>query len=208
MKTFLVANPKGGCGKTTIAINLAGYFARRGQRVVLSDLDRQRSALGWLARRPAHLPTIHPWDGRDAKGFGSELDPEIVILDAPAGMRGERLKIAVKHVDRVLIPVQPSPLDMEAADDFLAFLMELKRVRKGKCHIALVGSRINSRALSAGQLEIFFRRLELPVVGQIRDTQVYVHAAAEGSTLFDLPRYRVARDLKQWRNILKWVDEV
>lgn len=206
MKTFLVANPKGGCGKTTLAINLAGYFARQGRRVVLSDLDRQRSALGWLARRPAHLPTIHPWDGKDA--FGFDLDPEVVILDAPAGMRGDRLKTAVKHVDRVLIPVQPSPLDMEAADDFLELLTELKRVRKGKCHLALIGSRVNTRALSAGQLEAFFRRLELPVVGQIRDAQVYVHMATEGTTLFDLPRYRVARDLRQWRTVLEWADRV
>lgn len=205
MKTLLVANPKGGCGKTTIAVNLAGYYARRGRRVLLSDLDRQRSALSWLGRRPARLPTIHPWDG--CRGAGFDFEPEVMIVDAPAAMRGARLKAAVKDADRVLIPLQPSPLDMAAAEGFLALLGELKRVRRHKTHLALIASRINPRTLSAAQLEEFLQQMELPVVGRIRDAQIYVHLAAEGITLFDLPRHRVARDLEQWRELLSWLQD-
>lgn len=205
MKTVLVANPKGGCGKTTLAINLAGYFAHRGQYVVLSDLDRQQSALNWLGRRPAQLPLIHPWNARKHEDPDFELEPDVVIVDAPAGMHGQRLKTAVKHVDQVLIPVQPSPLDINTTDDFVNLLSELKRVRKGKCPLALVGSRVHRRTLSAGQLQAFFEKLDLPVLSLIRDAQIYVQMAKEGTTLFDLPRYRVSRDLQQWRGIIAWL---
>jgi len=207
MKTILIANPKGGCGKTTLAINLAGYFARQGQRVILSDLDRQRSASHWLARRPARLPTIHPWDGRNEQELDFGFKPEVVILDAPAGMHGDRLKIAVKHVDQALIPVQPSPFDTESTGDFITLLGELKKVRKGKCPLALIGSRVHSRTLALEQLQDFFRTLDLPVAGLIRDAQIYVQMALDGTTLFDLPRWRVAKDLEQWRGILQWLEQ-
>ena len=205
MKTVLIANPKGGCGKTTLAINLAGYFARQGLRVILSDLDRQCSALRWLARRPARLPTIHAWDGHGEHGLNFDFEPEVVILDAPAGLHGERLKIAIKHVDQVLIPVQPSPFDMDTTGEFLGLLTDLKKVRKGKCPLALVGSRVNTRTLSATQLQTFFSNVDLPVLGLIRDAQIYVQMAVEGTTLFDLPHHRVARDLEQWQGILEWL---
>lgn len=206
MMTILIANPKGGCGKTTLAINLAGYFARRGRCVVLSDLDRQQSARAWLSRRSAELPVIHAWDARKEGSPDFDFEPEVVILDTPAGMRGQRLKTAVKHVDRVLIPVQPSPLDMHTTDDFVELLLELKRVRKGKCPLALVGSRVHGRTLSAGQLQAFFDRLDLPVLSLLRDAQIYVQMALEGTTLFDLPHYRTARDLVQWRGITEWLE--
>lgn len=207
MNTVLIANPKGGCGKTTLAVNLAGYFARQGLRVILSDLDRQGSALRWLTRRPPRLPTIHPWNGRSDLPFDFGFTPDVVILDAPAGMHGDRLKIAVKHVDQVLIPVQPSPFDMDTAGEFIDLLTDLKKVRRGRCPLALVGSRVNSRTLSASHLESFFGTLDLPVLGQIRDAQIYVQMASEGTTLFDLPQHRVARDLEQWAGILRWLSQ-
>jgi chromosome partitioning protein len=207
MKTVLIANPKGGCGKTTLATNLAGYFARQGQRVILSDLDWQHSALHWLARRPKHLPTIHPWDGSSERGFDFDFEPEVIILDTSAGMRGERLKIAVKQVDQVLIPVQPSAFDIDTTGKFLTLLADLKKVRKGKCPLALIANRVNDRTLAAAQLKSFLNTLELPVLSLIRDTQIYVQMAAEGTTLFDLPRYRVVRELEQWRGILQWLGQ-
>ncbi|MDX1656635.1 MAG: ParA family protein, partial [Candidatus Competibacteraceae bacterium] len=185
-----------------LAVNLAGYFARRGRRVLLSDLDPQRSALDWLARRPAQLPLIHPWDGSGSL----PLEPQVVIIDSPAALEQGRLKSAVKHVDRVVVPVQPSPLDIEASGRFLETLLELKKVRKGKVPVALVGNRVDPRTVSARELEGFLGRLELPLLGLLRESQLYVHTAREGSTLFDLPRYRVIRDLNQWRGILAWLD--
>lgn len=205
MRTILIANPKGGCGKTTIAINLAGYYARRGRRVVLVDLDRQGSALGWLHRRPPELPAIHPWDARARPELDFPFIPEVVVLDAPAGLRGARLKTAVGHVDRALIPVQPSPFDMDATGDFLDMLAELKRVRKGRCPLALVGNRVDDRTVAAGQLRHWLGDLDLPVLALLRNAQVYVQTARDGLSLFDLPRHRVARDLEQWRGILDWL---
>ncbi len=202
-----MANPKGGCGKTTIATNLAGYFARQGQRVILSDLDQQRSALNWLARRAEHLPPIQGWDGYAEKGFNGKPNPNVVIMDAPAAMRGEGLKVAVKQVDKVVIPVQPSPFDTTVSADFLSLLAELKQVRKGKRPIALIGNRVNSRTLAMGQLQQFFDELELPVLGLLRDAQIYVHMALDGTTLFDLPHYRTAHDVEQWQDLIAWVQQ-
>jgi chromosome partitioning protein len=152
--------------------------------------------------------TITPYSFLDAHKHEDpdfELEPDVIIVDAPAGMHGQRLKTAVKHVDQVLIPVQPSPLDMNTTDDFINLLSELKRVRKGKCPLALVGSRVHRRTLSTGQLQTFFDKLDLPVLSLIRDAQIYVQMAKEGTTLFDLPRYRVSRDLQQWRGIIAWL---
>lgn len=158
MKTILVANPKGGCGKTTLAINLAGYFAVQGQRVILADLDRQGSATSWLARRPQQAPPIQGWEGRDAGSFDFDVTPDVVILDAPAGLHGERLKTAVKHVEQVLIPVQPSPFDTDATGEFIALLAEIKQIRKHKCAPAVIGNRIHRRTLALNRLQIFWTR--------------------------------------------------
>ncbi len=207
MRTVFVANPKGGCGKTTIATNIAGHYARHGKRVLLSDMDRQQSSLRWLERRPPSLPRIHWWDGRGQKPFSYRFVPDWVVLDGPAGMRGERLKSAVRHVDHVLIPVMASVLDMEASEDFLRLLSELKRVRKERCRLALVGNRVNRRVLSARDLDAFFAQFDLPVLTLLRDTQNYVRAAADGMSLFDLPVYRARRDRGEWEPIFDWLED-
>lgn len=205
MKTILVANPKGGCGKTTLATNLAGYFAGQGRRVALADLDRQGSAAGWLARRPRRAPPIQGWEGRDAGALDFDEPPEVVILDAPAGLHGERLKTAVKHVGEVLIPVQPSPFDMDATGDFIALLAEIKRIRKHKCAPAVIGNRIHRRTLALNRLQTFLDSLQLPLLGLIRDAQLYVQLAADGLTVFDPPAQRMAPYLDDWQGVIRWL---
>jgi chromosome partitioning protein len=205
MKTVLVANPKGGCGKTTISTNLAGYFAREGARVILSDLDRQESSLRWLERRPGKLPRIHGWKGRGRHGFHFQFVPDWIVMDSAAGARGERLKVAVAHVQRIIVPVMPSPLDTEASEDFLELLAELKRVRKEKVKVALVGNRVDRRTLSADHLDQFFHSTELPVLTCLRETQAYIRTALTGVTLFDLPPYQSRRDRGEWQPILDWL---
>jgi len=206
MKTVLVANPKGGCGKTTISTNLAGYFARQGARVILSDLDRQGSSLRWLERRPDKLPRIHGWKGRGRHGFHFQFVPDWLVMDSAAGARGERLKTAVAHVQRIIVPVMPSPLDTEASEDFLDLLSELKRVRKEKVKVALVGNRVDRRTLSAEHLDQFFHATELPVLTCLRETQAYIRTALTGVTLFDLPPYKSKRDRGEWQPILDWLE--
>ena len=206
MKTVLIANPKGGCGKTTLSTNLAGHLARQGNRVILSDLDRQGSSLRWLERRPEKLPRIHGWKGRGRRGFHFQFVPDWIVMDSAAGAHGERLRMAVRHVERILVPVLPSPLDTEASEDFLELLSDLKRVRKEKVKVALVGNRVDRRTLSADLLDEFFKGIDLPVLTCLRETQAYIRTALTGITLFDLPPYRSRRDRVEWQPIIDWLE--
>ncbi len=206
MKTFLVANPKGGSGKSTLSTNLAGYFASQGHDVMLGDIDRQQSAREWLGIRPFELPTIETWEighdniARPPKGTSH------VVLDTPAGLHGKTLEKVLKLSTRVIVPVQPSMFDMLATRHFLAELLSEKAVRKGKADVAVIGMRVDARTRAAAELERFFATFDLPVLAYLRDTQVYVQAASAGMTLFDLPRSRAERDIEQWQAIIDWAE--
>lgn len=203
MRTILIANPKGGSGKTTLATNLAGYFATRGRRVVLSDMDRQQSALSWLSRRPHKLPLIQGSDGRKDK----ENDPgaEWTVIDSPAGLHGDKLGEAVKRADCILVPMQPSAFDIGATADFLETLREEKAVRKERVAVGLIGMRVDSRTRAATSLNRFLGDTGLPVPTSLRDAQVYALAAEQGASLFDIRPSLVARDLQQWAPLLHWL---
>jgi chromosome partitioning protein len=202
MKHILIANPKGGSGKTTLATNLAGYFATRGRRVVLSDLDRQHSSLQWLQRRPYKLPLIHAHDPRHKT---PAFEPEWLIADSPAGLRDEKLSEAVKNADCVLVPIQPSAFDIGATRDFLEVLAEEKAVRKHKTFVAMVGMRVDSRTRSAAALAEFLKQTGFPVLTFLRDAQIYALAAEQGASLFDVRPSLVTRDLQQWAPLLHWL---
>ncbi|MCX7627705.1 MAG: ParA family protein [Methylophilaceae bacterium] len=202
MKRILVANPKGGSGKTTLATNLAGYFATRGRRVALCDLDRQQSALQWLQRRPFKLPLIHAHAPR-AKPL--PLEPEWLVMDTAAGLREEKLSEAVKQADCILVPIQPSAFDMGATQAFLDVLAGEKVVRKHKTFVALVGMRVDSRTRSAMGLAEFMQHTGFPVLTCLRDAQIYALAAEQGISLFDIRPSQVARDLQQWAPLLHWI---
>ena len=206
LQSFLVANPKGGCGKTTLATNLAGYFARRGHRVMLGDIDRQQSAREWLKLRPQGLPPIRSWDIAPGEPARPPKDTTHVVLDTPAGLHGKKLDVVVKSIHRVIVPLQPSIFDILATRAFLDELLEEKAVRKQQTFIAVVGMRVDARTRAAHELERFLEGLDVPVLGFLRDTQVYVQAAAHGLTLFDLSPARAALDLPQWQGIIDWVD--
>lgn len=206
MKAFLVANPKGGSGKSTLATNLAGYYANQGQEVMLGDVDRQQSSREWLALRPFAVPGISTWQigpddiARPPKGTTH------AIIDTPAGLAGKMLERVLKVSSRIIVPVQPSLFDMLATRHFLQTLLAEKAIRKGKADVALIGMRVDARTRAAGELERFFATLELPVLTYLRDTQVYVHAAAAGLTIFDLPPSRAERDVEQWQAIIEWAE--
>ena len=205
MRTILVANPKGGSGKTTLATNLAGWLAGKRQRVVLADHDPQRSATEWLERRPPLFPPIIALapDGRkkDVKGF----DPQWLVVDTPAGLRGDDLADAVRRADIMLVPVTPSAFDMAATQHFLAVIADLKAVKRGTLALGLVATRVDSRTTSAGELDAFLEGVPHPLLAHLRDTQVYVHCARDGATVFDLPRSRGEHDWEQWRPLTRWI---
>ncbi len=206
MRAVLVANPKGGCGKTTLATNLAAGLAYRDSSVVMWDLDRQKSSLEWLELRPPALPEI--------ASLGRKHDPDDIpgksdwlVIDSPAGLHGKNLAHAIKPVSHVLVPLQPSLFDMAATRDFLAVLQEEKKVRKHKNCIGIVAMRVDPRTRAAATLQDFLGQFELPVVAHIRDTQLYVNAAFSGKSIFDLPPYISERDIAEWEPLLEWLDE-
>jgi chromosome partitioning protein len=207
MKTIVVANPKGGVGKSTISTNLAGYFARRGESVMLGDTDRQQSARDWLALRPPGVPAIRTWDLRHDEPARPPKGTTRVVLDTPAGLHGKHLDRVARAATRIIVPLQPSLFDILATKHFLTALAEEKAVRKGELQVGLVGMRVDPRTRSAAELERFLASFELPVLGFLRDTQLYVQLAARGLTLFDISPRQAERDLEQWRPILEWVEQ-
>lgn len=206
MTVIVVANPKGGVGKSTLSTNLAGYFAAQGEWVALADVDRQQSAHAWLQLRPATLPAIETWafdvdaPAKPPKGL------ERAVIDTPAGMHGNRLNVTLELADKVIVPLQPSLFDILATQEFLERLAKEKVVRKGRVEIGVVGMRVDARTRSAEQLHRFVEGLDLPVLGYLRDTQNYVQLAAQGLTLWDVGRSRVEKDLEQWQPILQWLE--
>lgn len=201
METILIANPKGGSGKTTLSVNIAGYLANQGRRVALLDLDRQKSASLWIAARPADLPEIVTLES--SKGEGCLNDT--LVIDSPAGLRGKNLARAIKLAHKIIVPVSPSLFDLNASRDFLKILADEKNIRKGKCEIGVVGMRMNPRTRAATMLENFLADSGLPILAYLRETQVYVNAAFEGKSLFDLPPYLAERELEQWEFMLDWI---
>lgn len=205
MKVVLLANPKGGCGKTTVATNLAGALAARGERVYLWDLDRQKSALEWLSLRPVTLPTIRRLDGRMSEDDPGTVLPGWMVLDSPAGLHGKNLGHAIKAAHKVIVPIQPSLFDMAATRDFVRLLMEEKAVRRQRTFVAIVGVRVDPRTRAATTLRAFLAQYELPVLAFLRDTQLYPNAAFTGRSVFDLPSSLVQQEMEQWLRIVDWI---
>ena len=184
MQSYLVANPKGGVGKSTLATNLAGMFAVAGENVMLGDIDRQQSSRDWLRLRPTN------------KGCQRHQ----------AGLHGKKLAHVLKVVQRVIVPLQPSIFDILATRHFLDALREEQEIRKHHAFVAIVGMRVDAHTRAAAELDRFLSDVGFPVLTCLRDTQNYVQAAAHGMTLFDLAPSRVQKDLEQWESIRRWTE--
>lgn len=202
MKAILIANPKGGSGKTTLSTNIAGYLTSRGQRVAILDMDRQKSATQWLSNRPVQLPAIELMQSDVEKN----MPVDWLVIDSPAGLHGKNLEHALKLVHKVIVPIAPSAFDIQASRDFLEVLHHEKTVRKGKIFVGVVGMRMDPRTRAALTLEQFLKGLDLQVLAYLREAQVYVNAAFEGKTLFDLPPSLASRELEQWAYLLNWLE--
>ena len=203
MRTVLVVNPKGGCGKTTVATNLSAGLAAQGGKVLLLDLDRQQSSRTWLSMRPAHLPRIVSLDrDADPREHGKA---DWLVIDSPAGIHGKSLSHALKLADKVVVPVQPSLFDMAATAEFLQVLSSEKAVRRHKEFVGIIGARVDQRTRAAATLEAFLGQFDLPILTFLRDSQVYPNAAFNGLSIFDLPPSAAERDHEQWQAVLAWV---
>ncbi len=205
MPVVVVANPKGGVGKSTLATNVAGYYASRGHAVMLGDADRQQSSRLWLSLRPPQARAIGTWEVNADLIAKAPKGTSHVVLDTPAGLHGWRFNDVMRMADKIIVPVQPSVFDIFATREFLDQLLKSKHVEKHQ--IGLVGMRVDDRTIATDKLHEFVDSLGLPVIGYVRNTQNYIHLAARGLTLFDVAPGRVEKDLAQWETIGKWLDK-
>jgi len=204
MPVVVIANPKGGVGKSTLATNVAGYFAAQGHAVMLGDVDRQQSSRLWLGLRPEAAHPIRAWEVARDHVVRPPKGTTHVVLDTPAGLHGKRLKEVLRVADKVLVPLQASIFDIYATREFIDDVLVLGRSKK--LDIGMVGMRVNERTLAADQLQKFVASLEVPLVGSLRLTQNYVYLAAHGLSLFDIPPAKVTRDLEQWQSVCQWLE--
>ena len=205
MPVIVIANPKGGVGKSTLATNVAGALASGGRAVMLGDVDRQQSSRQWLGLRPASLPLVQGWDVSPDNVVRPPKGVTHVVLDTPAGLHGKRFEAVMKLADKVLVPLQPSLFDIQATHAFVQQLLAHPRSRD--VMLGLVAMRARDHTLSHDQLEHYLATLPVPVVAWLRDTQNYVQLAARGMTIWDAAPSRVERDLEQWQPLLRWLEQ-
>lgn len=204
MRAIMLLNAKGGCGKSTLASNLASYYAVEGNKVALVDFDPQRSSLEWLTARPETAPEIIGIDGTK-EGFRLPANLDVVIYDVPAAVHGKELTAMVRRADTLLIPVLPSPIDIRAAAHFIHDLLLVGKVSREETKLAVVANRVREHTLVFLKLEKFLKSLKIPFIATLRDTQNYIHAEERGLGIFEMAPSQVAHDLEQWQPLLKWL---
>jgi len=204
MRSIMLLNAKGGCGKSTIVSNLASYYACEGNKVAIVDYDPQKSSLEWLAVRSEDDWEIDGIDGTDPK-YSAPRGYDVVIYDVPAGIRGKDLTAMVKKVQTIIIPVLPSPIDIRAAAHFIHELLLVSKVSRKQTKLAVVANRVRENTLVFHKLEKFLQSLKIPFVTTLRDTQNYIHAEERGLGIFEMAPSVVAQDLDQWEPLLKWL---
>jgi chromosome partitioning protein len=193
LNKIVILNPKGGCGKSTLATNLAVCYAKRGPAPAIMDFDPQGSTMAWLERRPVGLPTIH--------GIAAN-----VIIDSPAGLNHDDLREITRDATTILVPVMPSSMDIHAASRCVADLLLVARVDRNERKLAVVANRTRRNTKSFGKLMRFLDSLGIPIIAVLRDSQNFVHAAEQGIGLHEMQPSRVGPDLQQLDRIASWLD--
>jgi chromosome partitioning protein len=202
----MVLNAKGGCGKSTLATNIASYFAaEEGAAVTLADYDPQRSSLDWLDRRPEDRPKIV---GVAAYEDGFRKVPrnaDIVVVDAPARSHGKELTDLVKHAETIVVPVLPSTIDMQASTTFIGELKKVGKVQRKQAKIATVANRVRDNTLIWQDLDEYLDKTKVPYIAALREAQNYVRAYTRGLGIFELPEYLAWPDWDEWEPLTAWL---
>jgi len=201
----MVLNPKGGCGKSTIATNLASFYAVQGAKVALADYDTQRSSLDWLDRRPADRAEVTGVAGFDDGMKTVPRNADVVIVDAPARVHGKELTNLLHHAETILIPVLPSMIDMQATARFIEELKATPTVKNRKVRVAVLANRVREGTLIFDELDAFLNDLKVPYVATLREAQNYIRAYTRGLGIHELPEYLSWPDLQEWGPLLDWL---
>jgi chromosome partitioning protein len=205
MRHVMVMNSKGGCGKSTLATNIATHFAAEGFKTAIADYDPQRSSLDWLALRPDDLPKIVGVSAFDDGLRGAPRDTEVLVIDAPARTHGSEMNELVRRAETILVPVLPSPIDMKACTHFMAELLELGRVQREQARLAVVANRVRENTLMFEELDKYLGKVKVPYLGALRQSTNYLRAFQRGMGIFELPEYLASPDWEQWQPITKWL---
>ncbi len=207
MRTIVLMNAKGGCGKTTLATNLATWYADEGMKVALADYDPQRSSLDWLEARKAYegIPDIVGIDAASGP-LKAASGTDLLIMDAPAGTHGKDINKMLQRVDTLLLPVLPSPIDMRACNRFLSELLESGRVSKKQTRIGIIANRVKEQTLIYHDLEEYLGHLKIPFLTHLRESQNYIRSAEQGLAIFELAPSQVYKDVILWDPIFEWLN--
>ena len=205
MRHIMVLNAKGGCGKSTLATNIASYFATEGASVALADYDPQRSSLDWLDRRPDNRAAIAGVAGFDGGLRRVPRTADFVIIDAPARSHGSELTDLVKHAETIVVPVLPSTIDMQATTKFLEELKDIGKIERKQAKIGTVANRVRDNTLIFDELDEYLLKARTPYIAALRDAQNYVRAYTRGLGIFELPEYLAWPDWDDWKPLTAWL---
>ena len=214
MKRIVVLNPKGGSGKTTLAINLASYYASCQQKPVLMDFDPQGSSVRWVKKRqqaqaPIHVIAAFENDARTTRAFQMRVPPGTthVIVDTPAALGSARMPEITRDADKIIVPVLPSDIDIHAASRCMRDLLLVAKIRREDDRIGVVANRIRRNTLTYQSLIRFLQTLGIPIITTIRDSQNYVRAAELGIGVHEMKSYIAREDVEQWVPLIDWLEK-
>ncbi|HEU4625977.1 MAG TPA: ParA family protein [Steroidobacteraceae bacterium] len=214
MKRIVVLNPKGGSGKTTLAINLASYYASCQQKPVLMDFDPQGSSVRWVKKRqqaqaPIHVIAAFENDARTTRAFQMRVPPGTthVIVDTPAALGSPRMPEITRDADKVIVPVLPSDIDIHACSRCIRDLLLVAKIRREDDRIGVVANRIRRNTLTYQSLIRFLQTLGIPIITTIRDSQNYVRAAELGIGVHEMKSYIAREDVEQWVPLIDWLEK-
>ena len=214
MQRIVVLNPKGGSGKTTIAINLASYYAQRGDRPALMDYDPQASAARWVRKRQASQPPIYlinafERDNRVTRAYQLRVPDGTrrIIIDTPAAVEAADMPELTANADKILVPVLPSDIDIHACARCITSLLLVAKVKRAENRLAIIANRVRRNTRMYQSLTRFLGTLDIPIVATLRDSQNFVRAAELGLGLHEMKHYQVSEDLQAWTSLLAWLEE-
>jgi chromosome partitioning protein len=201
----MVLNAKGGCGKSTLATNIASYFANEGASVALADYDPQRSSLDWLERRPDNRPKIAAVAAFEDGLKHAPRGADILVSDAPARSHGKELTDLVNHAETIVVPVLPSTIDMQATTKFLEELAAVHKIKSKKAKLGAIANRVRDNTLIWDDLDDYLTRARVPYIAALREAQNYVRAYTRGLGIFELPEYLAWPDWDEWEPLTAWL---